>query len=74
MNTHIPLKDFRQNVAKYEKRVQKGDSFVITRRSRPLFRISPVEGEDWETVVDFTAFRKGGLSAKELLERLNRLA
>lgn len=70
MKQLINLKEFRQHVAKYEARVQKGDSFIVMRRSRPLFRISPIEEKGWETVIDFTAFRKGGISATELLERL----
>jgi len=70
MQNLVKLKDLRENVAEYSNRVAKGESFIIMKRSRPLFRISPVDEEGWETVVDFTQFRKGGIPASELLEKL----
>ena len=73
MNTIINLKELRQNVSKYAKRVNKGDSFIVMRRSKPLFRISPVEEEGWETVIDFTKFRKGGMPIDELIKILETL-
>lgn len=73
MNNIINLKEFRENVAKYETRVQKGDSFIVMRRSKPLFRISPVEEDGWETVVDFTQFRKGGMPVNEVIKVLEAL-
>ena len=69
----IGLKDLRENVAAYAKKVGKGESFIVYRRSRPLFRISPVDHEDegdWKTFIDFTKFTKDGkgISATELLK------
>ena len=66
----IGLKELRQNIEKYTARVKRGESLVVMRRSKPLFRISPVEGGEWEEVVDFTKIRKGGGPIKELLSRL----
>lgn len=73
MNNIINLKEFRENVAKYENRIQKGDSFIVMRRSKPLFRISPVEEEGWETVIDFTKFRKGGMPVDEVIKALEAI-
>ncbi len=73
MKNIINLKEFRENVAKYESRIQKGDSFIVMRRSKPLFKISPIDEEGWETVIDFTEFRKGGISASELIKILQSL-
>ena len=70
MKNLIPLKEFRMDVAKFAGRVQKGETFVITKRSRPLFRLSPVDESGWETIIDFTKFRKNGISAVELLQML----
>lgn len=70
MKNVVNLKEFRQNVAKYEARVKKGDSFIVMRRSRPLFRVSPVDEDGWETVVDFTKFRKGGMPVDEVIKAL----
>ena len=70
MESIIGLKELRQNIEKYAARVQKGESLIIMRRSKPLFRISPVEDEEWEAVIDFTKIRKGGIPLEELLSRL----
>lgn len=77
MEKLVGLKDLRQNMASYAQKVKKGQSFVVLKQSKPLFKIVPLdmwgdEGE-WETVVDFTKIRKGGISAEELLERLRKL-
>ena len=72
MNNIIHLKDFRENVAKYTKRIEEHqDSFIVMKRSKALFRITPVDEGGWETVIDFTKFRKEGIEAGELLKRLN---
>lgn len=74
MKNVISLKELRENMPKYEARVAKGDSFIVFKRSKPIFRIAPVEDEaGWETVIDFTKLRKGGMPADELIERLKSL-
>lgn len=69
----IGLKELRQNTENYIKAIEKkGDTFVVVRRSRPVFKIAPIneEDENWETVVDFTKIRKGGVDLNDLLSRL----
>ena len=73
MKNIINLKELRENVAKYAKRVEKGDSFIVMKKSKPLFRISPVDEGGWETVVDFSKLKNGGISANELIMRLKSL-
>lgn len=71
MENLIGLKELRENVDRYVSEVKKGKSFLVMRRSKPLFKIlSPDEEEMWESVVDFTKIRKGGVSLKEVLSRL----
>lgn len=70
MDNLINLKDLRQNVAKYATQVSKGNSYVVMKRSRPLFKICPVDENGWETVIDFTRFQAGGISVHELLKKL----
>lgn len=70
MNTIIGLKDLRENLGNYEKKIRAGQSFVVMKRSKPIFTISPVETEEWETVLDCTKFRKGGIPASELIKML----
>jgi prevent-host-death family protein len=75
MATIIGLKQLRENVDKYISEANKGKSFTVVRKSRPVFRIVPPDEDDsmWETIVDFTQFYKEGIPARELLRRLKRL-
>ena len=68
----IGLKELRENMENYLSEVRKGRSFIVIRRSRPVFKISPPnEGDElWEEAVDFTKVKKGGVSISELLKRL----
>ena len=74
MNTKqksVGLKELRENTEKYINAVNRGMSFTVLRRSKPIFRITPADSEDlWETVVDFTEINKGGVSANTVLSRL----
>ncbi|MDO8571580.1 MAG: hypothetical protein Q7R79_02790 [bacterium] len=71
MKKIVGLKDLRENIDVYVGKVQKGESFTVVRRSKPLFTISPVETEDsWETIVDFTKIRKGGVPIEDILKKL----
>lgn len=73
MKTQIlGLKELRENMQKYASRVEKGESFIVVKKSKPLFKVSSVDEDEglWETVVDFTKIRKGGILAEELLAKL----
>ena len=71
MNQIVGLKELRENVGLYAKRVSGGDSFIVVKRSKPLFKISPVDEDDqWETIIDFTKIKKGGVPLDDLLARL----
>ena len=41
--TIIAMQDIRESLASIADRVEKGESFVVVRNSRPVFRILPVE-------------------------------
>ncbi len=71
-NSVIGLKELRNNVESYIQEVKRGKSFVVVRRSKPVFKITPPkdESELWETVVDFTKLKKGGVPLKEILSHL----
>lgn len=67
----VEVKELRQNFDSYIAEAEKGISFTITRRSRAVFKIVPPEkGEVWETVIDFTPIKKGGVPATDILSRL----
>ncbi|MFP4022782.1 MAG: type II toxin-antitoxin system Phd/YefM family antitoxin [Candidatus Paceibacterota bacterium] len=70
MEKFVGLKELRENMEQYAKRVKRGESFIIMRRSTPLFKISPVEEGEWEEVIDFTKIKKGGADIKDILSRI----
>jgi len=71
MRQIIGLKELRENVGMYADKVKRGMSFVVVRRSKPLFKITPIDDEEnWETVIDFTKMRKGGVPIKDILSHL----
>ena len=70
MENIITVKNLRENLQAYAEQIKKGRSFLVFKRSRPLFRISPIEGDCWEEVIDFTKIKKGGVDIEELLQRL----
>jgi antitoxin (DNA-binding transcriptional repressor) of toxin-antitoxin stability system len=65
----VPFKEFRLNAAKYIALLEKGQSFLIMKRSRPIFRLEPVE-EVWETIGDFTTMPNGGVPVKDLIKAM----
>ncbi len=73
----IGLKDLRINTEKYISKINKGEAFVVVRKSKPVFKIEPVDewGDEgvWETVVDFTKIQKGGVKADSVLAVLKRM-
>ncbi len=71
----IGLKEFRENTETYIKRVHRGESITVVRRSTPLFQLTPVDTEDavWESVADFTMLDDRGVSAKDILASLRKL-
>jgi antitoxin (DNA-binding transcriptional repressor) of toxin-antitoxin stability system len=70
MKNLIGLKDLREKINYYSKQINRGQSFIVMRKSQPLFRLSPVEDDEWETLIDFTKLKKGGLDIDDLLKRL----
>jgi len=70
MENTIGLKNLRENMVDYINRIAKGESFIVFKQSKPLFRISPLQGEQWEEIIDFTKIKKGGVDIKEILSRL----
>lgn len=70
--TIIGLRELREHINIYIDEVNKGKSFIVVKRSRPVLKISSPEEESevWEEVVDFTKIRKGGVAISDMLSRL----
>lgn len=63
MNTIIvSSKEFRASFPKYQKLVEKGISITIVKRSKPIFKIEPVdlefEGKITEALLDYEDDKK----------------
>ena len=71
----IGIKELRQNLDEYITQVDKGKTFTVFRRSKPVFKITPITPEEdmWETVIDFTKIKRGGVSLTEVRQALSRL-
>ena len=68
----IGFKDLRENAEKYIAAVRRGKRFLVMRKSEQLFAItSPDDTEDvWETIIDFTKIKRGGIKLDDILKRL----
>lgn len=80
MNNIVNIKELRLNMDKYVNAVAKGKSFLVMKRSRPVFQMNPIkeivladDGPGWKTVIDFTKIRKGGVPAEEVLKALTAI-
>jgi len=73
MDKMIGLRDLRENTDTYINRVSEGESFVVYRRLKPVFKITSPEDEQWEELIDFTKLKKGGIEIKDLLSRLRKI-
>ena len=70
----VGLKALRENINTYINAVEKGKSFIVVRRSKPVLKISsPQEDEVWERVADFTTIKESGISARDILKALRQL-
>ncbi len=70
MENIIGVKELRERLPYYESRVNAGETFVVFKRSRPIFKISAVDDGQWEEVIDFTKIQKGGVPIQDILSRL----
>jgi antitoxin (DNA-binding transcriptional repressor) of toxin-antitoxin stability system len=59
MNNIIGLKNLRENMLDYINRVAKGESFIVFKQSKPLFKLSPVDDGAWEEIIDSARTKKG---------------
>jgi len=72
----IGLKELRENTDSYISQVEKGRSFTVVRRSKPIFKMVPVDewGDEgkWKTLIDFTKINPRGVPVEEVLKALRK--
>lgn len=73
MTQVVGLRELRENLAKYIKRVHEGEEFIVMKKSEAVFKISSPQDELWEEVIDFTKLRKGGVDIHDLINRLESI-
>ncbi len=67
----ITVKELREDLPAIINKVSRGGEFLVFKKSKPVFRLlAPETDEDWETVVDFTKIKKGGVKISELLKAI----
>ena len=70
----IPLKQFRIKLTQYAKQVSEhGNSFIVLKKSKPLFKIVPIDEDSWDTVVDFTQIDPKGVPLNKVKQALEEL-
>ncbi|MBI4993822.1 hypothetical protein HZC33_02620 [Candidatus Wolfebacteria bacterium] len=73
MNNIVGLKELRENINNFIVQIDKGRSFIVVRKSKPIFKLSPLNNDEeteWEPLIDFTKIKKGGIKMKDILSRL----
>ena len=74
--THIiGLKEFRNNTETYIRRVQKGESFAVVRRSEPVFKLTMLDEDDpslWDSI-DLRGKNGRGVPAEKVLAVLQKM-
>lgn len=72
----IGLKELRLNFDRYIRATNRGETFLVMKKSEPAFKIAPVDDslneEKWETLADFSSEVGGGVKATKLLEALKK--
>jgi antitoxin (DNA-binding transcriptional repressor) of toxin-antitoxin stability system len=84
MTKIIGLKELRLNTESYIAQVKKGVSFIVVKRSEPVFKISPYQFEEidlkddgpgWKKMIDFRKLtgNKNGIDAQKLIDILEKI-
>ena len=80
MNNIVNIKELRLHMDKYVNAVAKGKSFLVMKRSRPVFQMNPIkeialaeDGKGWKTVIDFTTIRKRGVPLADAMKALRKV-
>ena len=76
----ISIKDLRQNLSKVADASSAGQEFTVFRRSKPAFKIVPIDSnetnsdENWVDFIDFTEGGKTeGMLAEDVIELLESI-
>lgn len=69
----ITIKELREEMPAIINKISRGGEFLVLKKSKPVFRLSSPENDDnWETVIDFTKIKKGGVRIDDLIKALKK--
>jgi prevent-host-death family protein len=69
----ITVKELRNEMTTIINKVNRGGEFLVLKKSKPVFRLSSPDSDDnWETVIDFTKIKKGGVKIDDLIKALKK--
>lgn len=72
MTNVVGLKEFRANLDVYSRLVSKGQSVVVLKHAKPVFKLVPVSEEEvWQPLIDFTEINPAGVPIKDVAAALN---
>jgi antitoxin (DNA-binding transcriptional repressor) of toxin-antitoxin stability system len=74
MNNLISFRQLSANLTSYAERVKKNnENFIILKKSKPIFKISPIDEDVWETVVDFSSISHDGAPIAKVKAAITRI-
>lgn len=69
----ITVRELREDMPTIINKIRRGNEFLVLKKSKPVFRLSAPENDDnWETVIDFTKIKKGGVKIDDLIRALKK--
>ena len=72
----VGLKELRENMGSYISAVERGRSFLVLRKSKPIFAMSPVDewGDEgkWDTIIDFRKINPHGVPIFDVIKALKK--
>ncbi len=70
----ITLKELRVKLTDFTSQIEKEKkSFVVFRKSKPVFKIVPFDEPEWDTVLDFTTIAPQGVPLAKVLKTLRAM-
>lgn len=63
----IGFRELRADADSIIDAVSKGQSYIVKRKSKALFKIVPLDEEVWVTVIDFTEISSQGIEIEAVL-------
>lgn len=77
MENIIGLKELRQNMPFFAQKVQKGQSFIVVKQSKPLFKITPLDEvgsftKNWEDRQQADFLQTSALDTHQTLTPLSK--